>query len=62
MSIAALKRVDSVFLFLDSEKVFDNVEWPYLWDTLAAFGLPQDFISLAEHCITTPRWISMTKL
>lgn len=52
MAIASLKRVDSVFLFLDSEKAFDNVNWPFLWDTLAAYGIPRDFIALCTALYT----------
>lgn len=52
IAIATLKRADSVFLFLDSEKAFDNVKWPYLWDALAAFGIPPGFITLCTSLYT----------
>lgn len=53
--IASLQKVDAVFLFIDSEKAFDNVNWSYLWDALGAFGLPPLFISLCQGLYTDAR-------
>lgn len=43
------KNLGACFICLDQEKAFDRVSWSYLYDTLAAFGFPQEFV----------RWIQL---
>jgi Reverse transcriptase (RNA-dependent DNA polymerase) len=40
--------IDSVFIFVDSEKAFDRVEWNYLWNTLNAMDFPPQFIQIVQ--------------
>ena len=45
---------EATFLFLDSEKAFDNVKWSFLWDTLKGFGLPPTSFTCARPYTKTP--------
>lgn len=40
------ENIDAVFVFIDSEKAFDRVSWPYLWETLSIMNIPQNFIAM----------------
>ena len=40
--------IDAVFIFIDSEKAFDMVEWPFLWLTLSEMAFPQKFIKMIQ--------------
>lgn len=39
---------------IDISKVFDSVEWTFLFNTLTAMGLPPNFIHWVSLCVTTP--------
>jgi Reverse transcriptase (RNA-dependent DNA polymerase) len=46
------ENIDSAFVFVDSEKAFDRVEWKYLWGTLEAMEFPPDFIKIIQALYT----------
>jgi len=48
LAITQLKQVDAAFIFVDSEKAFDRVEWEYLWGTLRAQGIPPHVVSMIK--------------
>lgn len=39
---------------LDLEKAYDRLKWEFVRETLVDAGLPQDFVQLVWHCISSP--------
>jgi Reverse transcriptase (RNA-dependent DNA polymerase) len=44
--------IDCAFVFVDSEKAFDRVEWKYMWDTLESMNFPPEFVHLIQALYT----------
>lgn len=40
---------------IDAAKAFDQVHWPYLWDTLKIFGFPQNMVRAVQNLYYSPR-------
>lgn len=40
---------------IDLEKAYDRLSWDFVRDTLQDIGLPDNFICLVWHCISSPR-------
>ena len=38
----------------DMEQAFDSIEWPYLFATLASYGLDGNFLQLVKLLYTNP--------
>jgi hypothetical protein len=41
-------EVDGVIVVLDQEKAYDKIRHPYLWSTLEAMNLPEEFIKTVK--------------
>ena len=48
-------KFTGALLFLDFEKAFDSIEWPWIFKTLTARGLPPSFITLIKLIYDNPR-------
>lgn len=48
-------RRGRAILSLDAAKAFNSVEWPYLWEMLAGFGLGNAFINWVKVLYSKPR-------
>ena len=46
------ERIDTAFLFIDSEKAFDRVEWEYMWSTLHEMNFPMAYIQMIKSLYT----------
>jgi len=40
-------------LKLDIEKVYDRIEWTFLWKTLSELGFHKQWIEWLRECVTT---------
>ena len=45
----------AAFVNIDQEKVFDRVNWSFMYSTLDAFGLSKDFVKWIRILYTDPR-------
>lgn len=43
MSFGTQKEKKGLLLFLDFEKAFNTIEWPFIFQTLEYFGFAQNF-------------------
>ncbi len=65
MNYAATKNIPGLLLFLDFEKAFDTLEWPFIQKTLVSFGFVPSIIQWfktfycgSESCILNNGWAS----
>ena len=65
INYTAAKKVPGLLLFLDFEKEFDTLEWPYIQKTLLSFGFCpsivqwfKTFYDNTESCIMNNGWAS----
>ena len=63
VNYTAAKRIPGLLLFLDFEKAFDTLEWPFVEKTLISFGFGpsivkwfKTFYTNAESCILNNGW------
>lgn len=40
---------------IDLEKAYDKLNWCFIRETLEDIGLPQNFITMVWHCISSPK-------
>uniref|UniRef100_A0A803JSY9 Reverse transcriptase domain-containing protein n=1 Tax=Xenopus tropicalis TaxID=8364 RepID=A0A803JSY9_XENTR len=55
LQIAHENSGSRIIVSLDSAKAFDTVEWPYLWETLKAFGCGPNFITWIKILYKAPQ-------
>ena len=62
---ATEKNIPGLLLFIDFEKAFDSLEWPFIHDTLRSYGFSASLInwvktlySHTESCILNNGWAS----
>ena len=65
INYTAAKKVPGLLLFLDFEKAFDTLEWPFIQKTLLSFGFGpsivqwfKTFYNNTESCIMNNGWAS----
>ena len=44
----------TAIISLDARKAFDQIEWPYMFETLKRFGLGENFIKWIKMIYSTP--------
>lgn len=49
IDFAETTEQNSLIMALDQEKAYDRIDHAYLWRTLAAFGIPDDFTSMVKE-------------
>ena len=65
INYAATKNIPGLLLFLDFEKAFDTLEWPFIQKTLVSFGFGPSIVQWfktfycgSESCILNNGWAS----
>ena len=60
-------NIEGALLFIDFSKAFDSLEWPFMYEALLKFGLPDSFIKWVKTlyndvkgCMLNNGWISET--
>ena len=65
IQIAEEEDIEAFLMFIDFEKAYDHIEWPFLYKTLELFGFDQNLINWVKilysditSCVTNNGWKS----
>lgn len=59
INLAEATDQDGVIIALDQEKAYDKIEHDYLWETLTAFGIPDEFVNTIKALYSDAHTIVM---